>query len=246
VIRESCEGAEVSITLNLTDIRTPDASPENLTAARRADNAHNAMFLEPVLEGRYPADFLEDTAPVTDHGHIHGGDLEVISAPLDNLGVNYYTTTRVRARPGEPVPSPLPGCDTVEVLPAQPPVTDMGWEVDPTGLRNLLVRIAEEHRNIPVHITENGSAWPDVVSDDGAVHDGDRTAYLHAHLDAVAEAVTAGADVRGYFAWSLMDNFEWAFGYSKRFGLVHVDYASQKRTIKASGRAYAEVISAHR
>ena len=243
VIRESCEDAEVSITLNLTDIRTPDASPENLAAARRADNAHNAMFLEPVLEGRYPADFLDDTASVTDHGHIHEGDLEVISAPLDNLGVNYYTTTRVRARLGDPVPSPLPGCDTVEVLPAQPPVTDMGWEVDPTGLRNLLVRIAEQHRNIPVLITENGSAWPDVVSDDGAVHDDDRTAYLHAHLDAVAEAVAAGADVRGYFAWSLMDNFEWAFGYSKRFGLVHVDYASQKRTIKDSGRAYSEVIS---
>jgi beta-glucosidase len=246
VIRAGCAEAEVSITLNLTDIRTPDDSPENLAAARRADNAHNAMFLEPVLEGRYPADFLEDTASVTDHGHIHDGDLEIISAPLDNLGVNYYTTTRVQARRAAPVPSPLPGCDTVEVLPPEPPVTDMGWEIDPTGLRNLLVRIAEQHRNIPVHITENGSAWPDEVSDDGAVHDGDRTAYLQAHLDAVAEAVTAGADVRGYFAWSLMDNFEWAFGYSKRFGLVHVDYASQERTVKDSGRAYAEVISTQR
>jgi beta-glucosidase len=246
VIRESCDGAEVAITLNLTDIRTPDDSPENKDAARRADNAHNAMFLAPVLEGRYPDGFLEDTAAVTDHGHIRDGDLEVISAPLDSLGVNYYTTTRVQARQGDPVPSPLPGCDTVEVLPAQPPVTDMGWEIDPTGLRNLLVRIARQHDNLPVHITENGSAWADEVAEDGAVHDDDRTAYLHSHLAAVAEAIEAGADVRGYFAWSLMDNFEWAFGYSKRFGLVHVDYASQKRTVKDSGRAYAEVISARR
>jgi beta-glucosidase len=132
------------------------------------------------------------------------------------------------------------------VLPAEPPVTDMGWEIDPTGLRNLLVRIARQHGNIPVYITENGSAWPDEVADDGAVHDADRTAYLHHHLAAVHDAIDAGADVRGYFAWSLMDNFEWAFGYSKRFGLVHVDYRSQKRTVKDSGRAYAEVISAHR
>jgi beta-glucosidase len=144
------------------------------------------------------------------------------------------------------VASPLPGCDTVEVLPPEAPVTDMGWEIDASGLRNLLVRVAEQHRNLPVHITENGSAWPDDVAADGAVHDGDRTAYLLSHLDAVAEAIAAGADVRGYFAWSLMDNFEWAFGYSKRFGLVHVDYASQKRTPKDSARAYAEVIAAHR
>jgi beta-glucosidase len=246
VMREGCRDAEVSITLNLTDIRTPDDSPENQAAARRADNAHNAMFLEPLLEGRYPRDFLDDTAAVTDHGHVHDGDLEVINRPLDNLGINYYTTTRVRARVGEPVASSLPGCDTVEVLPAEPPVTDMGWEIDPSGLRNLLVRVAEQHRNIPVHITENGSAWPDELAPDGAVHDGDRTAYLHSHLDAVAEAIAAGADVRGYFAWSLMDNFEWAYGYSKRFGLVHVDYSSQKRTLKDSARAYSEVISAHR
>jgi len=246
VIRENCPGAEVSITLNLTDIRTPDDSPENQDAARRADNASNAMFLEPVLQGRYPDGFLEDTADVTDHAHIRDGDLEIISAPLDNLGVNYYTTTRVQARQGAAVASPLPGCDSVEVLAAQPPVTDMGWEIDPTGLRNLLVRIARQHGNIPVYITENGSAWPDEVADDGAVHDGDRTAYLHSHLAAVHDAIEAGADVRGYFAWSLMDNFEWAFGYSKRFGLVHVDYGSQKRTVKDSGRAYAEVISAHR
>jgi beta-glucosidase len=122
----------------------------------------------------------------------------------------------------------------------------MGWEIDPSGLRNLLVRITRDYDDIPVYITENGSAWPDVVDADGAVHDGDRTAYLHSHLGAVADAADAGADVRGYFAWSLLDNFEWAFGYSKRFGLVHVDYATQQRTVKDSGRAYAAVIAGSR
>jgi beta-glucosidase len=129
------------------------------------------------------------------------------------------------------------------VLPAQPPVTDMGWEIDPTGLSNLLTRVARDYGGPALYVTENGSAWPDEVAADGHVHDADRTAYLHSHLDAVANAIDAGADVRGYFAWSLLDNFEWAHGYAKRFGLVHVDYTTQVRTVKDSGRAYAAVIA---
>jgi beta-glucosidase len=243
VIRDLCPGAEPSITLNFNDIRPASDSPEDLDAGRRADNAFNAMFLDPVLRGAYPADFLADTAAVTDHAHIRDGDLQVIGAPLHNLGINYYTTTRVRARTGDPVPSALPGCDPVEVLPPQPPVTDMGWEIDPTGLSNLLTRVARDYGGPALYVTENGSAWPDEVAADGHVHDADRTAYLHSHLDAVANAIDAGADVRGYFAWSLLDNFEWAHGYAKRFGLVHVDYTTQVRTVKDSGRAYAAVIA---
>jgi beta-glucosidase len=244
VIRESCPGAEVSITLNLTDIRGPEDEAPDPDAVRRADNAHNKMFLDPVLKGEYPADFLEDTAPVTDHAFIQDGDLETISAPLDSLGLNYYTTTRVRPRQDGPVASPLPGCDTVEVLPPAPPLTGIGWEVDESGLRNLLVRVTEDYGQPVIYITENGSAWDDTLDEDGQVHDADRTAYLHGHLGAVADAIEAGADVRGYFAWSLMDNFEWSYGYSQRFGVVHVDYDSQQRTVKDSGREYASIIAA--
>ena len=246
VIRENCDGAEVSITLNLTHIRTPDDSHENEDAARRADNARNAMFFGPLLHGPYPDGFLEDTAAVTDHAHIRDGDLEVISAPLDSLGVNNYSTTRVRAREGDPVPSPLPGCDTVETLPAQPPVTDMGWEIDPTRLRNLLVRIARQHddsrstsrRTAPPGPTRS----PTTARSTTATARHTSTATSRRSPTPSRRGPTCGATSPG----RLMDNFEWAFGYSKRFGLVHVDYASQKRTVKDSGRAYAEVISARR
>jgi beta-glucosidase len=123
-------------------------------------------------------------------------------------------------------------------------LTDMGWEISPDAHRDILLRSWEES-GLPIYVTENGSAWPDVVSEDGEVHDPDRTAYLHGHLAAVREAIDAGADIRGYFAWSLMDNFEWAFGYDKRFGIVHVDYDTQKRTIKDSGKEYARIIAEH-
>jgi beta-glucosidase len=118
----------------------------------------------------------------------------------------------------------------------------MGWGIDPRGLRELLLRMSREHPDLPLYVTENGAAYPDVVGADGAVHDDDRIAYLQQHLAAVHEAIEEGADVRGYYLWSLLDNFEWAHGYSKRFGIVHVDYATQRRTVKDSARWYAEVI----
>jgi beta-glucosidase len=118
----------------------------------------------------------------------------------------------------------------------------MGWEINPAGLRTLLTRLGREYPSLPpLYVTENGSAFDDVVESDGAVHDADRVAYLQAHVDAVAGAIADGADVRGYFAWSLLDNFEWAWGYGKRFGIVRVDYETQERTVKDSGRAFARL-----
>ncbi|MBK9475177.1 MAG: beta-glucosidase [Tetrasphaera sp.] len=249
VIREHCPGAQVSITLNPTQVwGPPNPSEADLDAVRRIDNIHNGLFFSPIFHGTYPEGLLADTAHLTDHSWIHDGDLHAMSAPLDFLGINNYFPTRVRAAmPDEPGPEmALPGCERVIEVPPQPPLTDMGWEVSPVGHRDILVRAARES-GLPIYVTENGSAWPgDYVDAEGRVRDPERTAYLLGHLHAAREAIDAGADIRGYFAWSLLDNFEWAWGYTKRFGIVHVDYDTQVRTVKDSGRTYAQVIAAHR
>lgn len=250
VIREHCADAEVSITLNPTQVHGPDDATEaDLDAVRRADNALNGVFFGPLFHGAYPDGMLDDVAHLTDGSFVHDGDLETISAPLDNLGVNNYFPTRVRATAeGEdPVGEThrLPGCERVSEIPPRPPLTSMGWEQSPESHRLILERSAREC-GLPLYVTENGSAWHDTVSDDGAVHDPERVAYLRAHLGAVADAIEGGTDVRGYFAWSLLDNFEWAYGYDQRFGIVRVDYDTQERTVKDSGLEYARVIAAHR
>lgn len=247
VIRERCAEAEVSITLNPTQVYGPAGGDDaDADAVRRADNIYNGIFFSPLFAGRYPDGFLEDTAHLTDHSFIHDADLVEISAPLDNLGINNYFPTRVRAARGdEPGTPALAGMERVVEVDPLPPHTDMGWEISPAGHYDILIRSAKEG-GLPIYITENGSAWPDAVSADGQVHDPDRIDYLHGHLGAVADAIDDGADIRGYFAWSLLDNFEWAFGYAKRFGLVYVDYATQQRIIKDSGKEYARIIAAHR
>ena len=247
VIREACPTAAVSITLNPTQVWGPeDGDDADADAVRRADNALNGLFFGPVFHGAYPDGFLDDTAHLTDHAFIRDGDLSTISAPLDNLGVNNYFPTRVRARrSGEEPSNVMPGCQDVVETDPHPPLTDMGWEQSPESHRLILERSTRES-GLPIYVTENGSAWPDVVSGDGRVHDPERVAYLHRHLGAVADAIEGGVDVRGYFAWSLLDNFEWAYGYDKRFGIVHVDYGTQVRTVKDSGREYARIIAASR
>ena len=247
VIRDLSPRAEVSITLNPTQVWGPeDGDDRDADAVRRADNALNGLFFGPLFHGAYPDGFLDDTAHLTDHAFIGDGDLVTMSAPLDNLGVNNYFPTRVRAaRDGEESANPMPGCDGVVETPPRPPLTAMGWEISPESHRLILERSARESR-LPLYVTENGSAWPDAVSEDGQVHDPDRVSYLHGHLGAVADAIEGGVDVRGYFAWSLLDNFEWAYGYEKRFGIVHVDYDTQVRTMKDSGREYARIIAAQR
>jgi beta-glucosidase len=244
VIREHAPQAEVSITLNPTQVWGPEDGDEaDADAVRRADNALNGIFFRPLFHGAYPEGFLDDTAHLTDHAFIHDGDLDVISAPLDNLGVNNYFPTRVRAARGDEVGNtPMPGCEQVIEVAPRPPLTGIGWEQSPESHRLVIERSARES-DLPLHITENGSAWPDTVEADGQVHDADRVAYLRGHLAAVSDAIAGGTDVRGYFAWSLLDNFEWAYGYSQRFGIVHVDYDTQVRTVKDSGREYARIIA---
>ncbi|HWR86388.1 MAG TPA: GH1 family beta-glucosidase [Rhodoglobus sp.] len=246
----------LGITLNLTNAVPNDPTdPVDVDAARRIDALWNRMFLEPLILGAYPEDLLQDVAGLGLAEAIQPGDLETIAAPIDFLGVNHYHDDNVSGHPHpgfglRPAPretgSPFPGSEFVSFPSRGLPRTAMGWEVNPGGLRDLLVRLGREYPQLPpLYVTENGSAYDDVVVD-GAVHDTERVAYLRAHVAAVAEAIDAGADVRGYFVWSLLDNFEWAWGYDKRFGIVRVDYGTQERIIKDSGLEYARIIASAR
>lgn len=234
--------AEISLTLNLHAVRAHTSSEADHDAARRIDALGNRLFLDPVFHGRLPRDLVADTAALTDWSFVHDRDLDVISTPIDSLGINYYAPTTVAAGSHE-TPSPWPGAERrVYIVPAKGPRTAMDWAVDSDGLHELLIRLRDELPRTPLLITENGAAYHDYADPEGEVHDPERIAYLRTHLTAVHRALAEGANVRGYFVWSLLDNFEWAFGYGKRFGLVHVDFASQRRTPKDSARWYADVI----
>ncbi len=243
-MRAAGSGRLVGTTINLYPVSPATATSEDLDAARRIDGLQNRLFLDPLLLGRYPDDVVDDLAAVTDFSHVRDGDLALISQPLDLLGVNYYNRHVVTGRAGgvDGTPSPYVGSEHVGFVSNGRPVTAMGWEIDGSGLFDLLVRLSREYPAVPLYVTENGAAFDDVVAEDGAVHDPDRIAYLDEHLRAAHAAIRAGVDLRGYFAWSLMDNFEWAHGYSRRFGLVYVDYATQRRIPKDSARWYRAVI----
>jgi beta-glucosidase len=241
-------GAEsLGITLNFTPMTPVSGSAADRDAARRADGQQNRMFLEPVVRGAYPDDVVADLAAAGAPLPVQDGDLATIAAPLDWLGVNYYTEQTVGAgtRPPGRETSYIGGEDVVEPDP-EGPTTTMGWGISPQAFTRLLLQLHDRAGGLPLVVTENGSAWHDEVDAEGHVHDPQRIDYLLRHLAAVADAITAGADVRGYFAWSLLDNFEWARGYDQRFGLVHVDYETQRRTVKDSGRVYAELLRRHR
>ncbi|KRF05255.1 beta-glucosidase [Arthrobacter sp. Soil782] len=250
---------DFAITLNLHVFR-PDGEtgPE---AVRRVDGLANRLFLDPVLNGTYPQDVLDDTAEITDWFFIQDGDLELIQQPLDVLGVNYYSTNRVRMWDGEgqkessdghgaAAGTAWPGAENVEFLQQPGPYTDMGWNIDPSGLEDLLVSLHEQFPELPLMITENGAAFPDTVEVDAdgtrQIHDVERIDYLRRHFTAAHRAIARGVDLRGYQVWSLMDNFEWGYGYSKRFGIVHVDYDTLERTPKDSSRWYAQLIRERR
>jgi beta-glucosidase len=236
-------GSEISLTLNLHAVRAHTDAPEDLDAARRIDAVGNRVFLDPVFRGRLPEDLVRDTAAVTDWSFVLDGDLAAAATPIDSLGINYYSPTVVAAGSSES-PSPWAGAEEhVRFLPAPGPRTAMDWPVDADGLHELLIRLRDDLPGVPLVITENGAAYDDYADPSGEVHDPERVAYLHAHLSAVHRAIGEGADVRGYFLWSLLDNFEWAYGYSKRFGIVHVDFATQRRTFKDSAHWYADVIA---
>ncbi|MFF1909982.1 GH1 family beta-glucosidase [Kitasatospora sp. NPDC058218] len=228
-------GLEVMIANNLTPVWPASSSDADLAAADAYDALHNRLFTDPLLLGRYPDLSAYGVAPDLG-GCVHDGDLKLISAtPLDGLGVNYYNPTRIAAPtdPGLPfAEAPIEGV----------PRTAFDWPVVPDGLRELLTGLRDRYGTAlpPVTITENG------CSTTATLDDQPRIDYLAGHLDALAEAVVQGVDVRGYFTWSLMDNLEWAEGFHQRFGLVHVDFETQKRTPKASYAWYRDVIAAQR
>ena len=233
----------VSITLNPNSVLPLDPeSAADREAARIVDGLHNRIFLDPMIKGEYPADMLTHMARFVDLSFIKDGDTELIKAPIDVLGVNFYQPAYVSAKPGEPAAPDGPGTEGIAFREPVGPVTDMNWQIEPAGLTRLLERLHNDY-GVPLMITENGAAYPDGPSPEtGEVHDKNRIEYLDGHLRACHDAISHGVDLRGYFVWSLMDNFEWAEGYAKRFGIVHVDYATQSRLPKDSARWYSEVI----
>ena len=235
-----------SLVLNLATVRTDGDTDAHLDAVRRVDGLQNRIFLDPVLRGEYPADVVADLAPVTDFDFVSDDDLTTIATPFDLLGINNYTCARIGPGGPEETPGMLPGLRFATPLPPKGPLTQFGWEQDPDGLYELLVRLDRDYPKVPLMVTENGAAFPDAVAPDGRIHDHERRAYLDAHVRAVHRAVRAGVDLRGYLAWSLLDNFEWAEGYAMRFGLVHVDFETQQRTIKESGYWYGELARRNR
>jgi beta-glucosidase len=245
-MREQDPDAKYGITLNLTPTDPATDAPADVDAARRVDGVTNRIFLDPILRGSYPDDLRADVAAISDLSFVQDGDEARIAVPLDFLGVNYYFREVVRFRPaGEPPSTPNArawvGCDDVEQTRTGRPTTAMGWEVDADGLYDVLTALKRDYDPVPLYVTENGAAMDDVVADDGSVPDPDRISYLDGHFRAAGRAIAEGVDLRGYFVWSLLDNFEWAYGFDKRFGLVHVDYDTQVRTPKDSAHWFAQV-----
>jgi beta-glucosidase len=244
-IRAATAQARISLAINAGVVRAVSDDPSDVDAARRIDGLLNRIFLDPIFSAGYPADVLEDTREITDWGFVRPGDLDVINAPIDALGLNYYQPDLVgAANPERHDPrGAYPHGGKVLWHRAPGPRTDMDWPIDPSGLEEILLRIKRDYGDIPLYVTENGAAFPDRVVD-GRVHDPDRIDFLHSHLAAAHSALEQGANLRGYFVWSLLDNFEWAQGYAKRFGIVYVDYETQRRIPKQSAHWYRGVITA--
>jgi beta-glucosidase len=236
-LRAERPACHVGIALNLAPAHPRGEAAEDGAAAERLDGAHNRWFLDPVFGRGYPRDMLELYGPLLPEAA--AAEIERVGDDLDFLGVNYYTRAVVRAGDDEPL-----RLTRVAVPDAE--ATEMGWEVYPDGLRELLLRLDGDYAPGRIYVTENGAAFEDDPDPEGNVDDEARTRYLARHLVSAADAIQAGVPLHGYFAWSLLDNFEWQHGTSKRFGLVYVDYGTQSRTVKASGRWYADLIRARR
>jgi beta-glucosidase len=228
-VRSVCATASVGIVLNLSPITQATQSSPDVAQAALEDGLLIRWYMDALCKGVYPADVLAHLGP--DAPRIAPGDLQVIAQPLDFLGVNYYYPTIAHA--GKPSAPAAPGA----------PVTDMGWEVSPASLTDLLSRLHRDYRLPPLFITENGAAYRDRM-ENGRVEDEARRQYLETHVRAAADAIECGVDLRGYFVWSLLDNFEWTSGYEKRFGLYYVDYATQARIAKSSAAWYAQLTRA--
>ncbi|NEA33895.1 GH1 family beta-glucosidase [Streptomyces sp. SID13031] len=237
-LRESApKPPEVGLVVNLSGCEPATSAAADIRAAQIADGHINRWWLDPLFGRGFPADMVE----------VYGvelpeqpGDAEIIAAPTDFVGLNYYFRQLIKADESVPVLgfSQVPGPNATHTM--------LDWEVHPAGLEELILRLAKEYGAEKIYITENGSAWVDEPDADFTVDDTDRTAYLDGHLAACVRAVQQGAPLAGYFAWSLMDNFEWAYGYAPRFGLAYVDYPTGKRVMKTSGKTYTGLIKSHR
>jgi beta-glucosidase len=235
-LRAAAPAARSGITLNLAPVEPEGNGEADRLAAERMDGHLNRWFLDAVLRGRYPDDMLdlyERRCGRLDC--IEAGDLSLVATPTEFMGVNYYAPMRVRAEPGA---GPL----ELSQAPPGPCTTGMGWEVDPDGLYRVLARVYDDYGRVPIAITENGAAYADPPAANGRVWDPQRTAYLKSHLAALRRAVDHGVRVERYFVWSLLDNFEWEWGYDQRFGIVHVDFETQRRTPKDSALWYRDYI----
>jgi beta-glucosidase len=229
------KGSKIGITLNLTPAYPASEKEEDKLAAQYADGFANRWFLDPIFKGNYPEDMMELYSKIIgEFDFIKEGDLETISVPIDFLGVNYYTRSIVKYDEDSMLKA--------ENVPGPGKRTEMGWEISPESLYDLLKRLDREYTKLPMYITENGAAFKDEVTEDGRVHDYERIEYIKEHLKAIARFIEEGGNLKGYFVWSLLDNFEWAHGYSKRFGIVYVDYETQRRILKDSAFWYKEVI----
>jgi beta-glucosidase len=243
-IRERAPHAKAGITLNLADVLPASDSDADKAAAARVDLVENRMFLSPLLRGAYPEDAAAFYEGVTDFGFVHDGDLEIIATPMDFLGVNFYEQHLVAATGDDSTGGGSLARGTSKLPPTEP-ITGGGVGIRPDALRALLVRVHREWTHLPLWITENGLALHDYVDPEGRCHDTERIAYFDAHFRAAAQAIEEGVPLEGYIVWSLMDNFEWALGYSKRFGMVYIDYATQTRIPKSSAHWFSSVIAAN-
>jgi beta-glucosidase len=235
------------VTLNLYSVRAASDSAADRDAARRIDGLQNRLFLDPVLTGAYPADVLADLGQAEWFASQPASDASTIAASIDFLGVNYYSRFTVAggvtsSTADEPA-SAFPGSEAVQFLDAGEAKTQMGWPIVPEGLVEVLQFVEDRRPGLPTYITENGSAFEDIPDAGGYVDDEARLEYLRSHLRACADALSLGLPLAGYFSWSLMDNFEWAQGYTRRFGLAYVDYSTGRRTLKRSGRWLARFLS---
>lgn len=237
IIRANVPNAQVGITVNLCPAYSASPSEADQKATQFFDGTFNRWFMDPLYKGSYPQDVIEERhrlgqIPEPQLDYVHPGDLKTIATPTDFIGINYYSRAIIRdtsLEEKENEPRTL----------FDPPIeelTDMGWEVYPPGIYDLMLRVHQDYEPKSIYITENGAAFPDAFNDKGKINDVRRIDYFKTHLTQLHRAISKGVPLDGYFAWSFMDNFEWAYGYTKRFGIVRVDYDTQRRTVKESGQ----------
>lgn len=236
--------AQVGIAIDFYPVYAADDRPETLLAVQQADTFRNRWFLEPVFRGRYPDGLFTDLG--VDPPPAQEGDFDIISTPTDFLGVNYYSRMLVRSRADANTlaehTGPVDNYEAIDRIPGAS-YTEMGWEIFPDGLANILTRIHHEYGPKSLVVTESGAAFEDRLDGNSGVHDSQRIDYLRRHIQTVAQVIRQGVPIKGYVVWSFLDNYEWAEGYRKRFGLVYVDYPTQRRIIKDSGRWYASFVA---